>query len=78
MQNDPSSSDPVRRWVGVWEGAGKELERIRVQELRQMDVGHAIELLTGPADYFSPPFAPKPYSGLVDQQMWFLKARPHA
>lgn len=78
MQNDLSPTDALRRWVEVWERAGAELERIRIRELRHLDVARALELLTGPADYFSPPYAPKPYSGLVEQQAWFLKARPHA
>ena len=63
-----------RRWVETWEKAGKELERIRRRELRELDVRKAIALLCGPADYTCPPRAPKPWSGLVEQQRWFMKA----
>ncbi|MBI3296640.1 MAG: hypothetical protein HYZ75_00645 [Elusimicrobia bacterium] len=34
----------------------------------------AVALLYGHADYTVPPRAPKPTSGLVDQQRWFMKA----
>lgn len=74
----PEPADPLRRWVEVWTRAGEALERIRVEELRQLDGLRAIELLSGSADYSSAPFAPKPTSGLVEQQAWFRKARLHA
>lgn len=62
-----------RRWVQTWRDAGPELERIRREELRRLDVRHTIALLCGPADYTTPPRAPKPTSGLVTQQRWFQK-----
>ena len=61
-------------WVQAWKTAGEEMERLRRQELRSLDSGRAISLLCGPADYRTPPRAPKPTSGLVEQQRWFLKA----
>jgi hypothetical protein len=51
-----------------------ELERLRREELRGLDPQSSIELLCGPADYTVPPRAPKPSSGLVEQQRWFMKA----
>jgi hypothetical protein len=64
----------VKRWVEVWKLAGEDLERIRRKELRELDGYRAIELLCGPADYTRPPRAPKPSSGLIEQQRWFMKA----
>lgn len=64
-----------RRWAQTWKAAGPELERIRREELRRMDAFKAIALLCGPADYEVPPRAPKPTSGLVDQQRLFAKLR---
>jgi hypothetical protein len=64
-----------RRWVQTWREAGPELERIRRDELRRLDVRHAIALLCGSADYTVPPRAPKPTSGLVEQQRWFQQLR---
>jgi hypothetical protein len=63
-----------KRWVETWKLAGADLERIRRREIRQLDTYQAISLLCGPADYERPPRAPKPYSGLVEQQRWFMKA----
>lgn len=62
-----------KRWVETWRLAGEDLERIRRKELREIDAYRAIELLCGPADYTVPPRAPKPTSGLVEQQRWFMK-----
>jgi hypothetical protein len=64
-----------RRWVQAWKQAGPELEQLRRDELRRLDTRAAIALLCGPADYRVPPRAPKPTSGLVEQQRWLHKNR---
>jgi len=63
-----------KRWVQAWREAGPVLEQLRRDELRRLDARQAIALLCGPADYRVPPRAPKPTSGLVEQQHWFMKA----
>jgi len=63
-----------KRWVQAWREAGPVLEQLRRDELRRLDGQRAIALLCGPADYRVPPRAPKPDSGLVEQQRWFMKA----
>ncbi len=63
----------ARRWVKVWQQAGPRLERVRREELRRLDQQRAIALLCGEADYTVPPRAPRPTSGLVEQQRWFMK-----
>lgn len=63
-----------RAWVAAWKEAGEALEAIRRDELRRLDPQLAIALLCGPADYQVPPRAPKPTSGLIEQQAWFMKA----
>ena len=83
MKNEPSALanwTPAQiadgqRWVETWKLAGADLERIRRQELRELDTYRAIVLLCGPGDYSRPPRAPKPWSGLVEQQRWFAKLR---
>lgn len=73
--------DPIalaKRWVQAWKEAGPELERIRREELRRLAPGEGVSLLCGEADYTVPPRAPKPSSGLVDQQRWFMKAARRA
>lgn len=64
----------TQAWVKAWAEASPALEKLRIEELRRLDVVKAIALLCGPADYHSPPRAPKPTSGLVEQQYWFQKA----
>ena len=64
-----------REWVRAWERAGQMLEQLRRAELHRLDAQRAIALLCGPADYRVPPRAPKPTSGLVEQQYRFTKAR---
>jgi hypothetical protein len=61
-------------WVEAWKRAGERMEQLRREELRQLDPQRAIELLCGHGDYTVPPLAPKPTSGLVEQQRWFMKA----
>jgi hypothetical protein len=60
--------------VEAWRRAEIELECVRREELRNLDTQKAIQLLCGPADYTIPPRAPKPTSGLIEQQRWFKKA----
>ena len=62
-----------RQWVRTWQRAGPELDRIRREELRAADAYAAIARLLGPASYHEPPRAPKPTSGLIEQQRLFLK-----
>lgn len=63
-----------KRWVETWRLAAEDLERIRRKEIRELDTYKSILLLCGPVDYTQPPYAPKPWSGLVEQQQWFKKA----
>jgi hypothetical protein len=70
----PEQIDQGKRWVEAWERAGTAMEEIRRTELRQLDTYKTIKLLCGPADYTVPPRAPKPTSGLIQQQQWFMKA----
>ena len=62
-----------RRWVEAWKQAAPALDRMRRQELRGLDAFTAISLITGPADYTVEPRAPKPTSGLIEQQRLFQK-----
>ena len=63
-----------KRWVETWRLAGEDLERLGRKEIRELDTYDAISLLCGSADYTKPPYAPKPWSGLIEQQRWFKKA----
>lgn len=70
----PDEVERAREWVAAWKRAGPALEEIRRRELRQLDSFAAISLLCGPADYTVAPRAPKPTSGLIEQQRLFARA----
>ncbi|HEY2961435.1 MAG TPA: hypothetical protein VGJ37_03415 [Pyrinomonadaceae bacterium] len=63
-----------RRWAQTWKLAAEDLERLRRKEIRELDTYKTIAILCGTADYTRPPYAPEPWSGLVEQQRWFKKA----
>ncbi|HEX9562656.1 MAG TPA: hypothetical protein VF981_01745 [Gemmatimonadaceae bacterium] len=65
-----------RAWVRIWKEAGIQLERIRRRELRELDTYRAIALLCGPASHLVN-IPPRPGSGLVEQQRWFMRAARH-
>jgi hypothetical protein len=71
----PEQIEQGREWVAAWKRAGPELERVRREELRTLDAYAAIALLVGPADYTVEPRAPRPSSGLVEQQRLFQVLR---
>lgn len=71
----PEQRAQGREWVAAWKRAGPALERVRRQELQSLDVFAAIAMLCGPADYTVAPRAPKPTSGLIEQQRLFQRAR---
>lgn len=71
----PEQIERGRRWVDAWKRAAPELERMRREELRQLDVYKAISLLSGPCDYTVEPRSPKPTSGLIEQQRLFQKLK---
>lgn len=64
-----------REWAAAWKRAGSALEEVRRQELQNLDACAAIAMLCGPADYHVPPRAPKPTSGLIEQQRLFRRFR---
>ena len=66
-----------KRWVETWRLASQDLERIRRKEARELDIYKATSLLCESADYTKPPYAPKPWSGLIEQQRLFMKAAGH-
>lgn len=63
-----------KKWVETWKLAAEELERIKRKEIRELDTQKALSLLLRDADYTKPPYAPKPWSGLIEQQRLFKKA----
>ena len=71
----PEQIERGRVWVAAWKRAAPELERIRRDELRHLDAYTAISWLSGQADYRVEPRAPRPTSGLIEQQRYFRQLR---
>jgi hypothetical protein len=67
-----------KRWLETWRLVNECLERIRRKEIRELDTYQAILDLCYSTDYSKPPYAPKPWSGLVELQQWFKKAAEQA
>jgi hypothetical protein len=65
----------ARLWVRTWQEAGPRLAEIRRRELRALDAYAAIAHLCGPANYREAPRAPRPTSGLIEQQRLFARLR---
>jgi len=63
-----------KKWVETWKRAAVELERIKRKEIRELDTYKTISLLCGTRDYTKPPYAPKPWSGVLELQRLFMKA----
>ena len=63
----------ARKWAEMWKLAAIDLERIRRKKIRELDIYKAIERLCRDHDYTKPPYAPKPWSGLIEQQRLFMK-----
>ncbi len=71
----PEAVAQARRWVRTWQDAAPRLAEIRRRELRALDPYTTIALLCGPANYREAPRAPKPTSGLIEQQRLFARQR---
>jgi hypothetical protein len=65
----------ARRWMAAWKTAGPILERLRREDIRNLDTYEAISNLTGPIDFTREPYCAQPTSGLIQQQEWFKKFR---
>ncbi len=65
----------IARWVRTWETAAPELQRVRDADIRAADTAGAIESTVGLFRDAVRNLPPRPTSGLVDQQFWFMKLR---
>jgi hypothetical protein len=63
----------ARRWIEGWERAGSRLRELKKTELRNITTMEALRNLAGAFESCRLHFAPRPTSGLVEQQRWFSK-----
>ena len=64
-----------RKLVATWARAGKELERIRCEELRVFDYSKHMKEVDALLELACAHRQERTTSGLVEQQRWFKKAR---
>ena len=68
------TEEEQRQWVQQWEAAGRDLERMRRERLR--DLPYRWEDVTALLDLGTLSEAPsRTSSGLVEMQRWFMKMR---
>lgn len=65
----------MKRWVQTWVQAGPELQKVRDADIRAADTASMIECTIGLFRDAVKNFPPKPTSGLIEQQQWFMKMR---
>lgn len=63
----------TKRWVDTWAKAGPELQKVRDADIRAADTAEAMQLFAGSANWAVVHRPALPYSGLVEQQRWFVK-----
>jgi hypothetical protein len=61
----------ISEWVAAWRRAGPELERLRREELRNMDTQQSLQNLARAFESCRLHHKPLPTSGLIEQQWWF-------
>jgi len=69
-------NDTERKWLEAWRRAGPELERVRRDAIRHADTLGAIESLTDAFRIALRDLGARTESGLVEQQRWYVRARP--
>jgi hypothetical protein len=70
-----TEKEAIRKWVQTWKEAGPELERIRLQEVREEDNRLSLQMLASLFDHAVRRDPPDPSSGLVEMQRHFAKLR---
>lgn len=65
----------AKKCIDAWRRAGPELERMRREEIRQVDTARSIPAFDGLFEGAIRDFPAKPTSGLVEQQRCFRRAR---
>ena len=64
------------KWVQTWKAAGPELEKIRLQEVRDADNLRSLQQLACAFNFATRTQPPDQSPGLVEMQRHFAKLRP--
>ena len=65
----------IKRWVDTSARAEPELQKVRDADIRAADTASMIECTGSLFRNAVKDFPPKPTSGLIEQQRWFMKLR---
>jgi hypothetical protein len=63
----------TKRWVDTWAQAAPELQKVRDADIRASDTASMIECCTSLFRDALKNHPPKPTTGLIEQQTWFMK-----
>ena len=63
----------TKRWVDTWAKAAPELQKVRDADIRAAATASMIECCNSLFRDAVKNFPPKPTSGLLEQQRWFMK-----
>jgi hypothetical protein len=69
------TSAESRARMESWRRTGERLRELRTAELRAISTGEALPRLSGAFESYRLYNAPRPTSGLVEQQRWFGRLR---
>lgn len=67
--------EQTKRWIDAWAAAAPVLQQVRDADIRAADTTSMIECTAGLFRDAAKNFPPKPTSGLIEQQRWFMKLR---
>lgn len=67
--------DHAHEWVAAWKKAGRDLQQIRIEEIRTADTRAAIESLDSAFRSALLHYPPVPDSGLIEQQKLFQRLK---
>jgi hypothetical protein len=65
----------ILQWIENWRQLGPELEAIRLRELAELTDEQAQQAAADLLSLPVPEDLPERESGLVEQQLWFMRAR---
>jgi hypothetical protein len=68
--------EQMRQWVTGWQAAGRVLDNLRTEAIRQANTAESIELLSDAFESTLLHRTPSLTSGLVEQQRLFARWRP--
>ena len=65
--------EKLRAWVNGWKETGEVLEKLRREEIRNLNIAETILSLNDASESALLLYPPKPTSGLIQMQKFFMK-----